>query len=259
MISSRNNAKIKNVRKLLTSPKERRIQGVFAVEGVRIVKEAPPERVEQLFVSESLFQSGTFETGAYSNVEIVTDEVYRSFSDTVSPQGVLALVTQPAYSLELSLYKERCRLLLLDGIQDPGNLGTILRTAEASGTDMVIMSEECADIYNPKVIRSTMGSIFRVPFLVEDLVSVVEELKAEGFCVYGAALEDSENLYEVSFEEKAALVIGNEGNGITTGVLNSVNRRVRIPMKGEVESLNAAVSCALILYRMNRSEWGGLS
>ena len=251
MISSKNNGKIKSVRKILTSARERRSSGTFAVEGIRIVKEAPPETVEQLFISESLFSAGTFPVDQYNNVEIISDEVYRSLSDTVTPQGVLAIVRQPSYALDLSLYEEGCRMVILDGIQDPGNLGTIIRTSEAAGVDMVIMSEDCADIYNPKVIRSTMGSIFRVPFIVDDLVSVLEDLKAGGVAVYGAALEDAENLQDVSFEAKSAIVIGNEGNGISKGVLNSVNRKVRIPMEGQVESLNAAVSTALILYKMS--------
>ena len=251
MISSKNNGKIKSVRKILTSARERRSSGTFAVEGIRIVKEAPPETVEQLFISESLFSAGTFPVDQYNNVEIISDEVYRSLSDTVTPQGVLAIVRQPSYALDLSLYEEGCRMVILDGIQDPGNLGTIIRTSEAAGVDMVIMSEDCADIYNPKVIRSTMGSIFRVPFIVDDLVSVLEDLKAGGVAVYGAALEDAENLQDVSFEAKSAIVIGNEGNGISKGVLNSVNRKVRIPMEGQVEPLNAAVSTALILYKMS--------
>ncbi len=251
MISSRNNAKIKQVRKLLTSAKERRVKGQFVVEGVRIVREAPIDLVDQLFISESLFQSGEFPVDIYENVEIVSDDVYRSFSDTVTPQGVLAVVSQPAYKLDASELSDSCLLLLLDGIRDPGNLGTIIRTAEAAGVDMVLMSEDCADIFNPKVIRSTMGSIFRVPFAVDDLVSVVEALKAEGVVVYGAALEDSVNFREVEFAEKAAVVIGNEANGISFSVLNSVSERIRIPMQGEVESLNAAVSAAIILYYLN--------
>lgn len=252
MISSRNNAKIKYAKKLLSSAKERRVRGVFVVEGLRIVKEAPVQTVKQLFISESLAAGGTFETEGYAEVEIVSDEVFRSLSDTVTPQGVLAVVEQPLFSLDLSSYENGCRFLLLDGIQDPGNLGTMIRTAEAAGCDMVIMSEACADIFNPKVIRSTMGSIFRIPFLVDDLVSVIEDLKANGVTVYGAALENAENFREVPYGEKTALVIGNEGNGISKGVLNSVGKRVRIPMQGQVESLNAAVSAALILYEIDR-------
>ena len=252
MISSKSNSKIKYVKRLLTSAKERRVGGVFVIEGVRIVKEAPMESVKQLFISESLMGSGALETSVYPNVEVVTDEVYRSISDTVTPQGVLAVVEQPSFTLDLAAYENKCRFLLLDGIQDPGNLGTIIRTAEAAACDMVIMSEECADIYNPKVIRSTMGSIFRVPFLIDDLVSVIEALKTDGVMVYGAALDGSLNFRDVSYGEKTAIVIGNEGNGISGGVLNSVNQKIRIPMHGQVESLNAAVSAALILYEIDR-------
>ncbi|MBR2696485.1 MAG: RNA methyltransferase [Parasporobacterium sp.] len=248
MISSKNNSKIKGIKKLLSSAKERRVRGLFVIEGIRLVKEAPPEMVEQLYLSESLFRSGTFETDFYNNMEVVSDEVFQSVSDTVTPQGALALVRQPSWSLDPSELGDGCRLLLLDDIQDPGNLGTMIRTAEAAGVTMVVMSEGCADIFNPKVIRSTMGSIFRVPFVVDDLVSVVEALKAEGVIVYGAALDDAVDLRETEKAEKLAIVIGNEGNGISKGVLNSVSGKIRIPMEGRVESLNAAVSAALLLY-----------
>ena len=251
MISSKNNAKIKYVKKLLSSAKERRLKSLFVVEGARIVKEAPAEWVQQLFISESFAPSGMFALDQYEDVEIVSDEVFRILSDTVTPQGVLAVVRQPKYALDLSQYKEKCCLILLDGVQDPGNLGTIVRTAEAAGADMVIMNRGCADLYNPKVIRSTMGSIFRVPCLTDDLVPVIEILKAEGIAVYGAALEEAVSFREISFSDRMALVIGNEGNGISEGILNSVNERVYIPMQGQVESLNAAVSAAVLLYHMN--------
>ena len=241
MISSKSNAKIKNVKKLLSSAKERRLQGVLVIEGLRLVREAAPEMCEQLFLSESLSKAGEFDTSLYKNVEIVSDEVFRSLSDTVTPQGVLAVVKQPSWTLEQLSFENGCRLLLLD---------TILRTAEAAGVNMVIMSEGCADIFNPKVIRSTMGSIFRLPFVTDDLVSVIEMLKTEGVTVYGAALEGSSDYREVEFSEKTAIVIGNEGNGISGNVLNAVNEKIRIPMKGQIESLNAAVSAAILLYHI---------
>ena len=250
MISSKSNAKIKNVKKLLNSAKERRLQSVLVIEGLRLVREVSPEICEQLFLSESLSKAGEFDTSLYKNVEIVSDEVFRSLSDTVTPQGVLAVVKQPSWTLEQLSFENGCRLLLLDDIQDPGNLGTILRTAEAAGVNMVIMSEGCADIFNPKVIRSTMGSIFRLPFVTDDLVSVIEMLKTEGVTVYGAALEGSSDYREVEFSEKTAIVIGNEGNGISGNVLNAVNEKIRIPMKGQIESLNAAVSAAILLYHI---------
>ena len=251
MISSKSNAKIKYIKKLMSSAKERRRNGVFVVEGLRIVKEVPKELMKELYVSESMAASGQLSETELSKAEIVTDEVFRVLSDTVTPQGILAVVQMPGHSFDLSSYKERARLLLLDDVQDPGNLGTILRTAEAAGVDLVILSEGCADLFNPKVIRSTMGSIFRVPFLTEDLVSAIAKLKEAGITVYGAALEGAVDFRSLSFPEKTAIVIGNEGNGISPAVLNAVNERVRIPMAGKVESLNAAVSAAVLLYHMD--------
>ena len=143
---------------------------------------------------------------------------------------------------------ETCTILLLDDIQDPGNLGTMFRTAEAAGVSGIIMSNGCADIFNPKAIRSTMGSIYRVPFIVDELVPAIENLKMDGFCVYGAALEEAVPFREVEYPLHRAIVIGNEGKGISTSVLNSVSERIKIPMKGKVESLNAAVSCAVLLF-----------
>lgn len=248
MINSKNNNKVKQVRKLLSSAKERRLKNVFVAEGMRMVQEAPPELVEQLFLSESMLASGEIQTDLYQNTEILSNEVYRSLSDTVNPQGVLAVIRQPSYAFDASALPEKCRLLLLDDIQDPGNLGTMIRTAEAAGMDMVLMSESCADVFNPKVIRSTMGSIYRMPFVIDDLVSVIEDLKTAGVSVYGAALEESVDFRTVECAERSAIVIGNEGRGISAGVMNSVNQRIRIPMAGEVESLNAAVSAAILMY-----------
>lgn len=252
MISSKSNAKIKSVKKLISSSKERKAKGLFVIEGARLVKEAPEESVEQLFVSESMEQSGEFDLSLYKNVELVSDEVFRFLSDTVTPQGVLAVVRQPVWPMAGGIFDQPCRLILLDDIQDPGNLGTILRTAEAAGIDMVIMSEGCADVFNPKVIRSTMGSIFRVPFVCDDLVSVIEVLKTEGVRIYGAALEGGTDYQSIDFPDKTAIVIGNEGNGISGSILNAVNERIFIPMEGKVESLNAAVSAAILMFYLKK-------
>ena len=251
MISSKSNSKIKYIKKLMSSAKERRRNGVFVVEGLRIVREVPEELLAELYVSESLVSSGRVPEADLPKAEIVTDEVFRFLSDTVTPQGILAIVKKPSYSLDLSYYKDRARILLLDDIQDPGNLGTILRTAEAAGTDLVILSEGCADLFNPKVIRSTMGSIFRVPFLTEDPVTAIPRLKEAGISVYGAALEGAVDFRSVTFPEKTAIVIGNEGNGISSEVLDLVDEKIKIPMEGKVESLNAAVSTAILLYLIN--------
>ena len=256
MITSKNNTQIRNVRKLIESAKERKERKLFVVEGKRLVLEAPPAWVEQVFLSESFYSFGKTDLRMFKKIEVVSDAVFKSISGTVHPQGILAVVRKPEYVLkglhEDALHKEgSCTLLLLDDIQDPGNLGTILRTAEAAGVSGVIMSPGCADVFNPKAIRSTMGSIFRVPFVVDELVSVIEDLKMDGFTVYGAALDEAVSFREVEYPPLRAVVIGNEGRGISTSVLNSVSGRIRIPMQGKVESLNAAVSCAVILFYLD--------
>lgn len=254
MITSRSNPKVKSVRKLLDSSRERKERRLFVVEGKRLVKEAPAEWVEEVFVSETFYSFGKTDLSPYKKVEVLKDDVFKSVSATVHPQGILAVVRQPEYLLKgLSggFGDGACTILLLDDIQDPGNLGTIFRTAEAAGVSGVIMSNGCADIFNPKAIRSTMGSIYRLPFIVDELVPAIENLKMDGFMVYGAALEEAVPYREIAYPPLRALVIGNEGKGISTSVLNSVNERILIPMKGKVESLNAAVSCAILLFYLD--------
>jgi len=278
MIISKNNAKIKNLRKLIEQSKARKEEGLFVIEGARIMSEAPPELVREVYVSESF--KGDLDLSIYPNVEYVSNEVFRSISDTVNPQGIAAVLAQPAYNAESvftaieqydALVRQsltgfdqvgdiiaqmweaklgRFKILILDDIQDPGNLGTMIRTAEAAGVSLVVMSQGCADIFNPKVIRSTMGSIFRVPFIVTELVSEIEQLKIAGVQVVATAL-NADGLYnEMEYEPKVAVVIGNEGNGISKDVLNSVSCTVKIPMQGQVESLNAAVSAGVVLYSL---------
>lgn len=252
MITSKSNATIKRIKKLLSSAKERKQTGTFVIEGLRLVKEAPPEAVEELFVSESFSAAQGLDLSLYQKTEVIADDVYRSLSDTVSPQGVLAVVRMSAAAVDVSKLSKNCRLLLLDDMQDPGNLGTVFRTAEAAGVDAVFMSKGCVDLYNPKVIRSTMGSIFRVPYMIADLASVIARLKEEGITVYGAALEEATDYRSVSFPDALAIVIGNEGNGISPQVLHAVDRRIHIPMVGKVESLNAAVSAAVLLFHVKK-------
>ena len=256
MITSRSNAQLKSVRRLLDSSRERKERKLFVVEGKRLVGEAPPEWVEEVFVSETFYSFGKTDLSPYKKVEVVKDDVFKSVSATVHPQGILAVVKQPEYLLKglsegTGFGNGICTILILDDIQDPGNLGTIFRTAEAAGVSGVIMSAGCADIFNPKAIRSTMGSIYRLPFIVDELVPAIENLKMDGFQVYGAALEEAVPFREIEYPPLRAIVIGNEGKGISTSVLNSVNEKIRIPMKGQVESLNAAVSCAVLLYYLD--------
>ena len=256
-ITSFANPQIKNVIALVKKSKARSAQGLFVVEGMKMFREMPPSWLYQAYVSET-FEKGRFwqETREICSPLVVSDQVFASMSDTCAPQGILALVRQPAYSLEqLAGTDSRPFLLLLENLQDPGNLGTILRTAEAAGCAGVIMSRDTVDIYNPKVIRSTMGAVYRVPFLyAEDFGQTVIRLKEKGFSIYAAHLQGSVPFSQADYTVSCACMIGNEGKGLAEAAASLADRRIRIPMEGQAESLNAAVSAALIMYEAYRQK-----
>ncbi len=187
-------------------------------------------------------------------ITTVTDDVMKSMSDTQTPQGILCVVKQPSCVIEDIMGNKKSHLLLiLEGLQDPGNLGTIFRTSEAAGVTGIIMSRDTVDIYNPKTIRSTMGSIYRVPFIYsEDLYTDLDKLRTHGISVYAAYLTGSVSYDKCDYRSDTAFLIGNEGNGLSDKALSHSDTRVRIPMEGSVESLNAAVSAAVLMYEAHR-------
>ena len=260
MITSKTNGQLKNVRKLLDTSKARKEQGLFVIEGSKMVFELPTSFAEHVFVSESFLKEKKINeeefASKYKAFDVVSDEVFKSISDTVTPQGILALVNIAALKRAKDLKNNQAKenekqtILILDGIQDPGNLGTMIRTAEAAGISAVVMSKDCADIYNPKTIRSTMGSIFRVPTYTCDCIEKISELKKDGFSIYAAALDGAVAFNEIEYAKKSVLVIGNEANGISKEVLENSDVKVKIPMEGKVESLNAAVSAAVLMYHL---------
>lgn len=167
-------------------------------------------------------------------------------SDTRTPQGILALVRMPAYGTKD--FGEG-PLLVLEHVQDPGNLGTLFRTSEAAGAGGILMDRETADPFQPKVVRGTMGAIFRLPFAVtEDLPGALEQLKADGYTCYAAHLQGSEEYDRIAYPPKAAFLLGNEGNGLSEDLTARAQERLRIPMLGQAESLNVAVAGAVLLY-----------
>jgi TrmH family RNA methyltransferase len=224
--------------------------------------EAPKEWVRSVYVSESFEKNpqtreqllSYFGEGEHAIAyEVVADAVLKSVSDTQNPQGVMAVVEMPRYALSDMLCGERTMLLVLDGIQDPGNLGTMLRTGEGAGVTGVIMSRTTVDLFNPKTIRSTMGSLYRVPFLiVDDLVSVLAQLKSDGVKLYAAHLKGTFSYDEPDYTGACGFLIGNEGNGLGDEVAEAADIYIRIPMEGQVESLNAAISAGLLMYECSR-------
>lgn len=258
MITSCSNAKVKQVIQWQNKAKERRSAGIFLAEGFKMFEEAPRESMRQIYLTEEALErlrrkpetERKLEEAGY---ETVSREVFARMSDTRTPQGVLCVVSRPGYSLERLLRTEVPLLVVLEDLQDPGNLGTIIRTGEAAGITGVIMSAGTVDLFNPKTIRATMGSVFRVPFLyVEDLPKTVEQLRQAGIRVYAAHLGGKIYYDNVSFLEPTAFLVGNEGNGLTEETASRADQYLKIPMEGSIESLNAAVAASLFMYEAHR-------
>lgn len=214
--------------------------------------EVPKDRILEAYVTKNFEEKYKTELAGCS-YELVTEEVCRRICDTRTPQGAAALVRRDETRVEDLLDKSpKPFLILLENLQDPGNLGTIIRTAEAAGADGIIMNEGTVDPYNPKVIRSTMGAIFRVPIIsVPDFPGLVRELGMRGVHVYAAHLQ-GKIFYEYDYREASAFLIGNEGNGLSDEISSLAERKISIPMKGSVESLNASVAATIIMFETVR-------
>lgn len=254
VITSRKNDAVKRFRELLREKSERDAQGVFAVEGdhlcgelagssFRIISVLMTERAQEKYP-----QTAALLQQKCNDVTVISGDVAEYISDTKAPQGLFAVAEKPAGS-EISGAR---RLVLLDGVQDPGNVGTILRTAEALGFGGAMLSPDCADIWSPKTLRASMGSALRLPCVIGDMPEQVRALRNDGFFVYGAMLDESAaRLGDIEFPDKAAVVIGSEGRGISPAVAAECTRAVYIPITG-AESLNAAAAAAIILWELSK-------
>ena len=248
MITSSNNAKVKQVVQWQTKAKERRKDHVFLAEGVRMCEEAPVKSVREVYLTEEL-EHKLQQTG----YETVSPEVFAKMADTQTPQGILTVLEQPAYDLTQLLEHPEPLFLILENLQDPGNLGTMIRTGEGAGITGVIMNQQTVDIFNPKTIRATMGSIFRVPFVyVSELSPVLTQMHERGIHTYAAHLKGQKYYDSFSFREPTAFLIGNEGNGLTKEISDQAGQYLKIPMEGKVESLNASIAAALLMYEAHR-------
>ncbi len=259
MIESMANAQMKKIQKLKKSARFRRQESCFLVEGFKMVEEALRyQKASVVYLSEEITSQWKQRMRGLNNVERVTVEVvsasvFRQISDTENPQGIMALVDMPTYVREELLEKPETSLICLEDIQDPGNLGTILRTAEGAGMTAVVMTKGCVDLFNPKVVRSTMGAMFRVPFyIVDSMTEEVKQLRSQGFTIYSSQLDGSCNFTECQYQGNIGILIGNEANGIRPETSEVADKKIHIPMEGEVESLNAAVSAALLMYEVHR-------
>lgn len=254
MITSTGSAQVKHVISLLSKAKARREDKEYVVEGIRMVSEVPSDALVKVYMSETFADNNDNSYG--DKAEIVSDNVYNHMSDTKTPQGIMAVVRMREYTLsDIVSGKENGAPLILcvENLQDPGNLGTIIRMGEAAGASGVIISSNSVDVYNPKVIRSTMGSIFRVPYLITDnLLETIEELKNNGIKVYAAHLDGKGAYTDMDYTGGTAFMIGNEGNGLTDEAAAKADCFVKIPMAGKVESLNAAIACTVLAFEAAR-------
>lgn len=231
----------------LKDRKGRRETGCFLVEGRKLVEEALASSfaVEALLVDESLADGFPLPAGVAAYA--LPTHVLAAVCDTRTPQGVAAVVRMrltPA---------QGARLVALDGVQDPGNVGTILRTADAAGMDGVLLSDQCADVFSPKVLRATMGSIFRMPLTVcPDLPGELTRLRQQGWSVLSSQLDGTPFFRRQAVGERFCLVIGNEGNGVSPQVQAVATHRLRLPMRGGAESLNAAIAAGIMMYDLTK-------
>jgi len=258
IITSKDNEIIKNVRKL-KEKKYRDLNNEYIVEGVKMIKEAILEeaKIKLIVVCEENANSGAidkkllYEIAKYECI-YVSKKVFDLISDVQTPQGMLAVIEKENSEDKID-YTEDV-IVVLDGIQDPGNLGTILRTIDSVGLKQVIVSKETADSYNPKVVRSTMGAIFRVKVIESNnLLDTLKNMKKHKYKIMATSLETDNSIYDVDYNKKV-IVIGNEANGVEKEILDYADEKIKIPMLGKTESLNASVATAVILYEYVRNK-----
>jgi TrmH family RNA methyltransferase len=257
VISSLSNAQIKNLALLQKKAKERQEQGLFVIEGPKMFEEAREAHLlVKAYASESFYEEKLREAPGYFDdidYEIITDSILREVSDTKTPQGIMGTVRVRNYQLTDMLQQPNACLLLLEDIRDPGNMGTMIRTAEGAGITGIISSSSSVDIFNPKVIRATMGSIYRMPYYqAEDFYETLQLIKKQGITIYAAHLQGAPYDTEGGFCKSCAFLIGNEANGLSDKASELADTRIKIPMQGKVESLNAAVAAAILMYEAAR-------
>ncbi len=261
IISSKDNELVKNIKKL-KDKKYRDLENVYIVEGIKMLKEAIVENasIKQIIIcddcekSDLISKEMMYEIAKYDCV-YVTSKVFKYITEVQTPQGVMAIIEKNNRDKEIN-YDEDI-IMALDDIQDPGNLGTILRTIDSIGLSQVLISKGTADPYNPKVVRSTMGAIYRVKVIeCDDLKETLKEIKKNKFKILATSLDDSKSIYDIKYNKKV-IVIGNEANGVEEEIVKLSDEKIKIPMLGKTESLNASVATGIVLYEYVRQKIKG--
>lgn len=258
VISSKDNELVKHIKKL-KDKKYRDESNEYIVEGVKLIEEAVKEKakIKKIIICEDTTR--TYEIPTNVMLEIaryeciyVTDKIFSSITQVTNPQGIMAIIEKDTESQEIDFSQNI--IVVLDDVQDPGNLGTILRTVDSIGLNQIVVSKETADAFNSKVVRSTMGAIFRVKIIeTENLVQTIKEIRKHHFKLMVTSLQTDNSIYDIDFNKKI-IVIGNESNGVSQEIQDMADEKAKIPMLGKTESLNASVAAGIVMYEYVRQK-----
>lgn len=258
IISSKDNEIVKNIKKL-KDKKYRDLNNEYLIEGIKIIKEAIEEKadIKQIIICDECEKADAipkelmYEVAKYECI-YVTEPVFKTMTDVSNPQGILAIIGKENNEQEIDYTQDI--IVALDDIQDPGNLGTILRTVDSIGLNQILVSKGTADAFNPKVVRSTMGAIFRVKIIeCENLESTLKEVKKHKFKTVVTSLQTEKSIYDIEYNKKV-IIIGNEANGVEKNIQENADEKIKIPMLGKTESLNASVATGIVLYEYVRQK-----
>lgn len=252
IIRSASNPHVKRWRKL-KQKKYREESQTFLLEGYHLVEEALASsyQVKEIILTQTE-QAPFFKSPLAASLPsdsqryIVSDELFKTLSTTLSPQGVAAVLE----IIPPPKFPQDGHILLLDNLQDPGNVGTLIRSADAAGFSAVVLGEGCADLYNDKTLRATQGSLFHLAVFQAALPSLCSTLKSKEYEIWAAALEEATLFHKTTPSKKVALILGNEGQGIAKSLLEKADRKVKIPLLGRAESLNVGVAGAIIMFHL---------
>ena len=258
VISSKDNELVKHIKKL-KDKKYRDESNEYIVEGVKLIEEAVKEnaKIKKIIVCEDTTR--TYEIPTNVMLEIakyeciyVTEKIFATITQVTNPQGIMAIIEKNDKNKEIDFTQDI--IVALDDVQDPGNLGTILRTVDSIGLNQIIVSKGTADAFNAKVVRSTMGAIFRINIIeVEDLKQSIKEMKKHHFKLMVTSLQTDNSIYDIDFNKKI-IVIGNESNGVSQEIQDMADEKAKIPMLGKTESLNASVAAGIVIYEYVRQK-----
>ena len=258
VITSKENELIKSIKKL-KEKKYRDMYSKYIIEGIKLIEEAIQEKaeIEHIVICEDCLNQGSIDKKLMYEIAkmdciYVDSKIFNILTDVSNPQGILAVVKNNNEEKKVN-YDEEI-IVVLDGIQDPGNLGTILRTVDSANLKQIIISKDTADVYNSKVVRSTMGAIFRVNVIKsKNLVQDLTKIKEKGFEIIVTSLNTNKSVYDINYNKKV-IVIGNEANGVSKEVQEIADEKVKIPMLGKTESLNASVAAGIMIYEYVRNK-----